>query len=484
MTTRIPDTFLIGGALAACQAEGAWNEGGKSLTVADCAPFTPHIPGEATRTLRLGPAEIDHARTADPHLFPKRRGVDFYHRFEEDLDLLQEMGSTAFRYSFSWARVMPDGDGTINAQALDYYDRLIDAIVERGMAPIMTLSHFDLPVVLIDKYGGWTNRDLIDLYVTYATTLIDRYGDRVKYWVAFNEINMSVKTPEKTLGLLRSEQSTPTEQELFQALHHQFVAAARVGEHIARHGNHVQLGNMIGLFTAYPATSKPEDAWAADEAERMQNSFYLDVLNRGRYPYFAERYFREHDVSLVIADGDLETLAAYPCTFIGASYYTSALQAADPNGLELTSSNVVSAIRNPHLPANAWGWQIDPLGLRWALNTLAHTYEQPVIILENGSGFREVSDGSTIQDDYRVDYVAAHLSAVLDAVADGVQVIGYTAWSVIDTISSSTSEMEKRYGFVYVDQDDQGNGTLNRSKKASFDWFRSVIDSRGSVLDG
>lgn len=479
-----PPDFLIGGALAACQSEGAWDEGGKTLTVSDCAPLTVPKPGEPTRTLRIGEAAIAAARTGDPALFPKRRGIGFYHRYESDLDLLQQMGSTAFRFSFAWARVMPDGDGRINAEALAYYDGLIDAIVARGMEPVMTISHFDLPVVLIEKYGGWVNREVIDLYVTYATTLIERYGDRVRYWVPFNEINMSVKSPEKTLGLLRGETTSPSEQELFQALHHQYVAAARVIEWTRNRGIAAHFGSMVAYFTTYAASSNPLDVWAALEEDRMRNLLYLEIMNAGAYPAYADQHFARAGVTLAEDPSDRELIASNPCDFIGLSYYNSAVSAHSTEGLEITSANVHSTIRNPHLPSNDWGWQIDPLGLRIVLNQLDRLFNRPLFILENGCGFREQqqADGTPIADNYRTDFIGAHLRSVLDALADGVDVIGYTAWSPIDSVSSSTSEMGKRYGFVHVDQDDNGEGTLRRTPKQSFYWMKEVIASRGAAL--
>lgn len=482
--TLFPPTFLIGGALAACQAEGAWDEGGKSLTVSDCAPLTVPTPGEPTRTLRIDAEAIAAARHADPQLFPKRRGIDFYRRYEQDLDLLQQMGSTAFRFSFAWARVMPDGDGRINQQALAYYDGLIDAIVSRGMEPVMTISHFDLPVVLIEKYGGWVNRDLVDLYVTYATTLIGRYGDRVRYWVPFNEINMSVKSPEKTLGLLRTATTSPSEQDLFQALHHQYVAAARVIEWTRAQNIPTHFGSMVAYFTTYAASSNPLDVWAALEEDRMRNLLYLEVMNGGAYPGYADRYFAQAGVTITEDPADRDLIAANPCDFIGLSYYNSAVSAHSTEGLEITSANVHSTIKNPHLPSNDWGWQIDPLGLRIVLNQLDRLFNRPLFILENGCGFREQqSDPDVpIADDYRIDFIGSHLRSVLDALADGVDVIGYTAWSPIDSVSSSTSEMGKRYGFVHVDQDDHGRGTLRRTPKRSFSWMRDVISSRGANL--
>ena len=481
-STLFPHDFLIGGALSAAQAEGAWDADGKSLTVADCAPLTKPAPGEPTRTVRFDREYLDHAKTAEPHDFPKRRGIDFYHRFEADLDLLAELGSTTFRFSFSWARVMPNGDGKINQEALVYYDRLIDAIITRGMAPVMTISHFDFPMVLIEKYGGWANRRLIDLYVTYATSLLERYGDRVKHWVPFNEINMSVKAPEKTLGLLRTGDDA-FEQTMFRALHHQFVASAKVIEWSKQQQLDVRFGSMVAYFTTYAASSKPEDVLAAVQEDRLRNLLYLDVLNLGTYPFYATRYFSQNGIDLEATEEDLRLIASHPCDFVGMSYYNSAIAAASTEGLEITSANVHSVIKNPHLPANDWGWQIDPVGLRITLNELQRLFNQPIFILENGCGFNEEPDETgAINDTYRIAFIGDHLRAVLQALDDGVNVIGYTAWSPIDSISSSTSEMTKRYGFIWVDQDDHGNGTLERRKKLSFDWYRGVITSRGASL--
>jgi 6-phospho-beta-glucosidase len=477
--SSIPESFLIGGALAACQAEGAWDVDGKSLTIADCALHTPPIPGEPTRTLKVDRAQIEIAKTADPKDYPKRRGIDFYHRFEEDLDLLQEMGSTTFRYSFSWARVMPDGDGVINERALEYYDRLIDAIVSRGMAPIMTISHFDLPVVLVDRYGGWSHRTVIDHFLTYATTLITRYGDRVKHWIPFNEINMSVKVPAKTLGLV----DHPTEEQIFRALHHQFVASARLVDWTKTARSDVLIGTMIGSFTTYPASSRPGDVWASLHEDQMRNLFYLEVMNRGAYPFYGTKFFADRGIDVRAMPDDLAVIAANPGSFIGLSYYNSSISAESEEGLEVTSANVASVLKNPYLPSNDWGWQIDPTGLRITLNDLYQRFGQPLLILENGSGFHEIQEpDGIIEDDYRIAYIGDHLRAIVAAIEDGVDVIGYTSWSPIDSISSTTSQMSKRYGFVHVDLDDDGTGTLARTRKKSFTWYRDVIKSRGATL--
>lgn len=480
---KVSKNFLWGGALAACQAEGAFNVDGKTLTIPDCHKLV--VPGKdkITRQVQIGRKEIEEARsTVDTSMFPKRHGIDFYYSYKEDLKLFKEMGFKVFRYSISWARIFPNGDGVVNEVGLKFYDDLIDEIIKNNMEPLITISHFDFPIVLIDKYGGWKNRDLIYLYTDYAKLLINRYQDKVKYWVTFNEINMSIKAGQKTLGILNEGQSN-FEEDLFQGLHHQFVSASIVTQYAHSLNKDLKIGSMIAYFATYPYTSKPEDTLAAQFDDRMRNLFFLDMMNKGEYPYYAKRYFEQKNINLKIESNDLKLLKQYTSDFIGLSYYNSQVAAYDTEGLELTNANVHSVLKNPHLPANDWGWQIDPVGLRFTLNHIYDRYQKPLFILENSSGFHDtLTDDLKVHDPYRIDFLKRHIEQMLLAIEDGVDMIGYTMWGPIDIISSSTSEMSKRYGFIYVDQDDYGNGSKNRYKKDSFYWYKEVIASNGEKL--
>lgn len=479
-----PKNFLWGGALSACQAEGAYKEDGKTFTIPDVMQFNPNNDRKITKQINVTKEMIEEAiQDPDPLKYPKRRGIDFYHTYKEDLALMKEMGFKVFRYSISWARVFPNGDDDKpNEAALAFYDDLIDTCIAFHMKPLITISHFDMPIVLIQKYGGWYNRKLIDLYVHYCEVLFHRYKGRVTYWVPFNEINMSVKAGAKTLGILHDGQNN-YEEMLFQGLHHQFVAAAKAAKLAHEIDPNNQIGSMVAYFTTYANTCRPEDAIAMQKEDQMKNLFYLDILHKGEYPYYAKTYFEKQGIHIKMDVEDLTILAKYPADFVGMSYYNSMISADDEHQLELTNGNVHSVYKNPYLEANAWGWQIDPIGLRYTLHHVYDRYQRPIFILENSSGyFDELTDDYQIHDPYRIDFLSQHLKQVRIAIDEHVEVIGYTMWGPIDMISSGTSEMSKRYGFIYVDQDDYGNGTRKRYKKDSFYWYKDVIESNGESL--
>jgi len=484
MKKGFPKGFLWGGALSGCQAEGAYNEDGKSLTIPDVMKFNAKNDRKVTNQMHITMEMIEEAKIdPDTIKYPKRRGIDFYHTYKEDIALFAEMGFKVFRYSISWARVFPNGnDAEANEKALQFYDRIIDECLKHNMEPLITISHFDMPIVLIDKFGGWYNRKLINLYVKYCEVLFKRYKGKVKYWVTFNEINMSVKAGPKTLGIINQGQEN-YEEMLFQGLHHQFVAASKATK-LAREidaGN--KIGSMVAYFTTYAYTCKPEDALEMQKDDQMKNLFFLDLLNDGQYPYYSKVYFERHNIKLKIEAGDLKTIKESTADFVGMSYYNSMISSSDSNHLELTSGNVHCVYKNPNLEANEWGWQIDPIGLRYTLNHVYDRYRLPIFILENSSGFMDIFNGDgTIQDPYRIDFLRQHIMQMKLAIEDGVEMLGYTMWGPIDMISSSTSEMTKRYGFIYVDQDDYGNGTKKRYKKDSFYWYKNVIKTNGEEL--
>jgi 6-phospho-beta-glucosidase len=339
-----------------------------------------------------------------------------------------------------------------------------------------------MPIVLIEKFGGWYSRKLINLYLRYCEVIFNRYKGKVKYWVTFNEINMSVKAGPKTLGIINQGQDN-YEEMLFQGLHHQFVAASKATKLAHEIDPDNKIGSMVAYFTTYAYTCKPEDSLQMQKDDQMKNLFFLDLLNSGEYPYYAKNYFEKRNISLKIEEGDLETIKAYTADFVGMSYYNSMISSSDPNQLELTSGNVHSVYKNPYLGANEWGWQIDPVGLRYTLNLVYDRYKLPVFILENSSGFIDsLNEDGTVNDPYRVEFLRQHIAQMKLAIEDGAEVIGYTMWGPIDMISSSTSEMTKRYGFIYVDQDDYGNGTKKRYKKDSFYWYKRVIETNGEEL--
>lgn len=484
MNKGFPKNFLWGGALSACQAEGAYNVDGKTLTVPEVMPFNPKNDRKVTKQLKITKEMIEEAKNdPDTIKYPKRRGIDFYHTYKEDMALFKEMGFKVFRYSISWARLFPNGDDKEpNELGLKFYDSVIDECLKNGMEPLITISHFDFPIVLIEKFGGWYNRKLIDLYLRYCEVIFNRYKGKVKYWVTFNEINMSIKAGPKTMGVIDEGQEN-YEEMLFQALHHQFVAAAKATKLAHEINKENKIGSMVAYFTTYPYTCKPADALAMQKDDQMKNLFYLDILNGGKYPYYSKKYFEEHNIKLDIKDGDLEVIKENTADFVGMSYYNSMISSDDGDQLEITAGNVHSVYKNPHLDANEWGWQIDPIGLRYTLNHVYDRFGLPVFILENSSGFfDELTEDNKVHDPYRVDFLRKHIEQLKLAIEDGVEVIGYTMWGPIDMISSGTSEMSKRYGFIYVDQDDYGNGTMKRYKKDSFYWYKNVIATNGEEL--
>lgn len=481
MEKSFPDNFLWGGALSACQAEGAYDVDGKSLTIPDVMKFNDKNDRKVTIQMKIDRQMIEDAKNDnDATKYPKRRGIDFYHTYKDDIKLFAEMGFKVFRYSISWARVFPTGiEKEPNKKALHFYDDIVKTCLSYGIEVLFTISHFDMPIHLIENYGGWYNRKLVDLFEKYCDTLFEFFKGKVKYWVVFNEINMSVKASAKTLGIIEYNHSN-FEEMLFQGLHHQFVASAKAAKKARQICDENKIGSMVAYFTTYPHTCKPEDSLAMQKEDQMKNLFYLDILNKGNYPYYAKNYFAKKNINIKMIEGDLELIAQNTADFIGMSYYNSMISAADENGLEITSGNVHSVLKNPYLDANEWGWQIDPMGLRYTLNHLYDRFQLPIFILENSSGFFDtLNDDKTINDPYRIDFLKAHIEQLHAAILDGVKVIGYTMWGPIDMISSGTSEMSKRYGFIYVDQDDYGNGSKSRYKKDSFYWYQQLIRTNG-----
>ncbi|GEM01913.1 6-phospho-beta-glucosidase [Halolactibacillus halophilus] len=478
-----PKDFLWGGALAACQAEGAYNQGGKTLTVPDCMEFLPERDRKDKKHIEITRETIENAKKDnDTVKYPKRRGINFYNTYKEDIALFAEMGFKVFRYSISWARVFPDGDNDVpNEEALKFYDNVIDECLNNNIEPLITISHFDMPVTLIDNYGGWYNYKLINLYVKYCEVLFKRYKGKVKYWITFNEINMSARKSVKTLGILNEGQENYKEM-VYQGLHHQFVAAAKVTKLAHQIDSNNQVGSMVAFFTTYPYTCVPEDVLFTQKDNQMKNLFFLDVLNKGSYPYYAKTFFKNNNIELSISEEDLNVIKENTADFIGLSYYNSMIASSKPNLLELTPGNVESVYKNPHLEHNEWGWQIDPVGFRYTLNHIYDRYNVPLFVLENSSGFLDVlEDDNSIHDPYRIDFLNRHIEQMQLAIKDGVNLIGYTMWGPIDMISSGTSEMSKRYGFIYVDQDNFGNGSKKRYKKDSFYWYKDLIAKNGNI---
>lgn len=463
-----PKDFLWGGAIAANQAEGAYNEDGKGLSVEDVAPH-----GWKGR-----PTEVP----TEDNL--KLVGIDFYHRYKEDIAMFAEMGFKTFRLSIAWSRIFPQGDeAEPNEAGLAFYDKVFDECLKYGIEPLVTLSHYETPLHLAKKYNGWTNRKMIEFFEHYVRTVFTRYQKKVKYWLTFNEINSITHAPLLSGGIY-----TPIEelskQDIYQAIHHELVASAKAVKACHEIIPAAQIGCMILGMPVYPLTPAPKDVLQSLATER-ENFYFSDIQVRGYYPSYSQRFFKENNIRLEITEDDLASLKN-TVDFVSFSYYMSTCESADPNK-ESGEGNILGGVPNPYLKASEWGWQIDPEGLRYYLNNLYDRYQLPVFIVENGLGavdqLIELPDGNkTVEDDYRIDYMNDHLVQVAEAIEDGVEIMGYTSWGCIDLVSFTTAELKKRYGMIYVDRNDDGSGTLARYKKKSFAWYKEVIATNGASL--
>lgn len=464
-----PENFLWGGAVAANQVEGAYNKDGKGLSVQDVLP-------------NGGLSDYNDTVTKDNL---KLDGIDFYKKYEEDIPLFAEMGFKVFRTSIAWSRIFPKGDEKIpNEAGLKYYDKLFDELIKYGIEPLVTLSHYETPLYLSETYNGWSNRKLIGFFENYAKTVFDRYKDKVKYWLTFNEVNSILEMPF-TSGGIRTPKNKLSKQDLYQAIHHELVASSLVTKLGHEINPDFKIGCMVLAMPAYAMTSKPNDVLAARQYENL-NYLFSDIHVRGEYPGYAKRFFKENGIKIFFEDGDKEILKQNTVDFLSFSYYMSVAQASNKEDYTEGAGNIIGGLTNPYLEDSEWGWQIDPVGLRLVLNSFYDRYQIPLFIVENGLGAKDILKKSknnfTIQDDYRIDYMKKHLIQVGEAILDGVPIMGYTSWGCIDCVSMSTSQMSKRYGLIYVDRNDDGTGSFKRFKKNSFYWYKSVIETNGETL--
>ena len=464
---QFPKGFLWGGAVAANQCEGAYNEDGKGLDIQD-----------------LMPRGISGSLTAEPtpdNL--KLQAIDFYHRYKDDVKLFAEMGFKVFRTSIAWSRIYPNGDDEVpNEKGLLFYDALFNECHKYGMEPLVTISHYETPLHLAKKYDGWKSHELINFYERYVRTIFARYKDKVKYWLTFNEINSVLHQPLLSGGIFTPKEKL-TEGDLYQACHHEFVASALATKIAHEMMPKAKIGCMILAMPIYPLTPAPEDILEVMKEDHF-NDFFGDMHARGVYPGYMKRYFREKGIVIKMTAEEEALLKENTVDFISFSYYVSICAG---KGGEEGGGNILGGKKNPYLKASEWGWQIDPVGLRYTLNRFYDRWQKPLFVVENGIGAKDelIEDGrggKTVDDDYRIDFLAAHLRELGKAMEDGVPVLGYTAWGCIDLVSASTAQMSKRYGFIYVDRNDDGSGTLTRYKKKSFYWYKNVIASNGSVL--
>lgn len=484
-SATFPDGFLWGGATAANQIEGAFDADGKGLSTSDLARYAPEVPDGADNfTFEVTAEQFDAALAgALDGVFPKRWGIDFYHRYREDIALFAEMGFTTLRVSVAWTRIFPTGlESEPNEAGLAFYDAVFDELLAHGIQPVVTISHYEVPVELVRRYNGWLSRELIDRYVHFARTLFERYRDKVRHWITFNELNMNLTSVYTGAAVLADRSARPVREVAYQASHHQLVASAlAVAEARTILPPEALVGGMINRIESYPASPRPEDVLRAVKEDQL-NLYYTDVQVRGAYPSFMERYFAEQGIRVDREGSDAEILRRGTVDFVAFSYYMSHI-AQDRPGADEEYGRLDSPVKNPHLEQTQWGWPVDPVGLRVTANRMYDRYQVPLFVVENGLGAHDVLEpDDTVHDDYRIAYLRAHLRALREAVADGVEVLGYTSWGPIDLVSCGTSQMSKRYGFIYVDQDDLGRGTLRRIRKDSFWWYRDVIASNGATL--
>lgn len=484
---HFPDGFLWGGATAANQVEGAWDEGGKGPTIQDCLPYREVGVDDFTKQFAFTSEELDQALVAPPEAnYPKRRAIDFYHHYKEDIALFAEMGFKIFRMSICWSRIYTDPrDPEPNEEGIAFYEDLFRECRKHGIEPLVTLSHYDPPLALVTNYDGWASRECVELFEKYARTCFERFGPYVKYWLTFNEVDAMLRHPVTSGGLIEDRfEGRNFEQAMYQAMHHQMIASAKAVQLCHEICPDAQIGCMMTRLCFYPYTCKPEDNLATQK--RMRSIYrYVDIQVFGEYPRYLLKEMERKGIELEWAPGDEEELRAGTVDFVSFSYYMTSCMAADTEGLDMAPGNTVNGVKNPHLPSSEWGWQTDASGLRYSLVELYDRFRKPLFIVENGLGARDVleEDGS-VHDPYRSAYLAEHVRAMSDAInLDGVDLMGYTWWGCIDLVSESTRQMSKRYGFVYVDMDDYGNGTQRRYRKDSFDYYRRVIASNGTDLD-
>ena len=469
-----PPGFLFGAGLSASQAEGGFGLDGKGISIPDCQKVIKN--SEKKDRYEWTVEGVREALESNDHsLYPKRDGIDFCHTYKADLKLMSEMGLRCFRFSIAWTRIFPNGDeGNPNEEGLKFYDEFIDEVLQNGMEPIVTIFHYDMPVNLVMKYGGWKNRELIDLYYHYASVLLQRFHKKVKYWICINQINLLFFERFKSTGVFK-EQSSNYEQDNFQSIHHQFVACAKVKEEAKRINPDLQIGTMIADCLSYPFSCRPQDVILTEERNQMQ-LFYADVQLRGNYPGFAIKYFQDRGIEIEITSEDEKLLRENRLDFLALSYYYTSCINADTDGMDPAKTT-----QNPNFQMTEWGWGFDTEMLYRNLLSYYDRYQVPLMVAENGIGLTEELEGEEIHDQARIEYYNGCLSALRKALEHGVEVIAYCAWSPIDIVSSGNGSMSKRYGFIYVDLDDSGQGSRKRFRKDSFYWYKRVIASNGEV---
>lgn len=476
MTNKIAKNFLWGGAIAAHQAEGAWNVDGRGPSTADVMTAGGNgIPRKITKGVLEG------------EYYPNHEAIDFYHSYKEDIKLFKELGLKCLRTSISWSRIFPKGiEEEPNEAGLMYYDRLFDELLENGIEPVITLSHFEMPYYIYEKFGGFANKEVIPLFVKFAKCVFERYKDKVTYWMTFNEINNQADGQEPlhvwTNSAMIIEDEEKKEELVFQAGINELIASAAAVIEGKKINPKFQIGCMMAYVPVYPYSCNPEDMMASVKANERR-FFYNDIHARGKIPTYATKYWERKNYQIDISENELAILKKGTVDYIGFSYYMSGTISTlkDVEGWQTDDIPNAKIVKNPYISASDWGWPIDEVGLRYVLNTVYQRYDLPLFIVENGFGaYDKLTEENTVHDDYRIDYLSKHIEQMKKAIVeDGVPVIGYTPWGIIDIVSFGSGEMEKRYGMIYVDKDNEGKGTLQRLKKESFYWYQKVIETNG-----
>ena len=476
MNKIFPDSFMFGGAIAANQAEGAFEQDGKGLSTADIQPYLPNVPKTDLHFNDMDSETLKKYIEGD-YYYPKRQGVHFYERYQEYIDELAKMHCQTLRLSIAWTRIFPNGDeDSPNEKGLQFYDNLFDYMLKKGIEPIVTINHYELPLNLVQKYGGWYNRKLIKLFVNYSKVILDRYHKQVKYWIVINQINLIHFEAFASLGILMDKVDNYQEAK-YQAVHHEFVASAMVTKYAHELDNSLKMGVMLADSLVDPMTPSPQDSLLAFKGNRLQY-YFGDVPIRGEYPQFILNYFKDNNIDLQIKEGDLEVIKENTADFLCVSYYYTNTVDATKDSMEPAEVE-----KNPYIKANEWGWGINPNGLYEHISAYWDRYHLPMMIGENGFGYNDVlTKDKKVHDSYRIDYTNEHLIALLKAINDGAEIFAYCSWAPFDIISAGTAEMSKRYGFIFVDYDDYGNGSGQLIPKDSFYWYRKVIDTRGTFL--
>lgn len=481
-----PADFLWGGATAANQIEGAWNVDGKGMSVADVAKFKPDVSVEDyKKQWYTGLEDIKEAQaTEDEVFYPKRHGIDFYNHYKEDIALFAEMGFKTLRISIAWTRLFPKGiEKEANPKGIQFYRKVLEELRKYDIEPLVTLSHYEMPLYLVNHYDGWVSREVIHFFTRFCEVCFEEFGDLVKYWLTFNEIDSVFRHAFTTVGVVEEKYETKkaAEEAIYTAVHHQFVASALATKRMREITPEAQMGAMLTRLLTYPENCHPQNIELAQKINR-ENYFYSDVQIRGEYPQHVLNYLNEQGFNLHMTKEDKKIIKENTVDFLSFSYYMSLVSSIHEDEREKVGGNVTDGVKNPYLETSEWGWQVDPLGLKIALIDLYDRYQIPLFVVENGIGNQDEFIDGQVHDDYRIKYFHEHFLAMNEAIKEGVDLMGYTSWGCIDLVSASTSQMSKRYGFIYVDLDDYNQGSLKRYKKDSFYWYKEVIKSNGKSL--